>query len=80
MEPYTIAMMIRERLGRLQDWDIRILASDIDSDVLAIAPSRGIYDAACLDDASLAEMHRHFNAAAVCRRDKVRAFAPISGK
>jgi chemotaxis protein methyltransferase CheR len=59
MEPYTIAMMIRERFGRLPDWDIRILASDIDSDVLAIA-ERGIYDAACLEDVP-AEMHRHFD-------------------
>jgi chemotaxis protein methyltransferase CheR len=58
MEPYTIAMMIRERFGRLPDWDIRILASDIDSDVLAIA-ERGIYDPACLDDVPAA-MHRHF--------------------
>ena len=58
MEPYTIAMMIRERFGRLPDWDIRILASDIDSDVLAIA-ERGIYDAACLEDVP-AGMHRHF--------------------
>jgi chemotaxis protein methyltransferase CheR len=59
MEPYTIAMMIRERFGRLPDWDIRILASDIDSDVLAIA-ERGIYDAACLEDVPPG-MHRHFD-------------------
>ena len=70
MEPYTIAMMIRERFGRLADWDIRILASDIDSDVLAIA-ERGIYDAECLDDVP-AEMHRHFERGGGLPADKVR--------
>ncbi len=42
-EPYTIAMSVREFFGDDPRWDIRILASDIDTDVLAQA-SEGVYD------------------------------------
>lgn len=38
-EPYTIAMTLSETLGSLLSWDVRILASDIDTDVLKIAES-----------------------------------------
>jgi chemotaxis protein methyltransferase CheR len=43
-EPYTIAMCVREFFGENSSWDIRILASDIDTDVLTKA-SDGVYDA-----------------------------------
>jgi len=41
-EPYSIAMMISGRFP--PDWDIKILATDLDSDVLSKAQS-GVYDA-----------------------------------
>jgi chemotaxis protein methyltransferase CheR len=42
-EPYTIALVLREALGpELTNWDIRILASDIDTDALDRATS-GVY-------------------------------------
>jgi chemotaxis protein methyltransferase CheR len=42
-EPYTIAMVLREALGAAAPcWDIRILASDIDTDALARATA-GVY-------------------------------------
>ncbi|MCA9197344.1 MAG: hypothetical protein KDA87_07385 [Planctomycetales bacterium] len=41
-EPYTLAMTIREYFGSALGWDIRILASDIDTSVLRTA-STGIY-------------------------------------
>jgi len=42
-EPYSIAMMLRESIPRDKDWDIKILASDLDSNVLEHA-KRGVYD------------------------------------
>ncbi|MGE0679655.1 MAG: protein-glutamate O-methyltransferase CheR [Candidatus Binatia bacterium] len=42
-EPYTIAMTVREMFPASSGWDIRILASDIDTDILRRA-ERGIYD------------------------------------
>jgi len=41
-EPYTIAMTIRETLGDLSGWDVRILATDISTRVLATA-RQGVY-------------------------------------
>ncbi len=41
-EPYSIAMTLLETLGRMPDWDIRILATDLDSNVLATAQA-GVY-------------------------------------
>jgi len=42
-EPYTIALMLREGLGpALAGWDVRILASDIDTDALSRAAA-GVY-------------------------------------
>jgi chemotaxis protein methyltransferase CheR len=41
-EPYSIAIAVRQFFGLDTDWDIRILASDIDTDVLKYASS-GVY-------------------------------------
>jgi chemotaxis protein methyltransferase CheR len=41
-EPYTLAMTVREALGALPGLDLRILASDIDTDVLQRA-AEGVY-------------------------------------
>jgi chemotaxis protein methyltransferase CheR len=43
-EPYSIAMTVLETLGDLRTWDIKILATDLDSDVLAKG-QRGVYAA-----------------------------------
>ena len=43
-EPYSIAMVVAETIPDWQRWDIRILATDLDSDILARA-ERGSYNA-----------------------------------
>lgn len=42
-EPYSIAMVLRESFAGIDEWDARILATDIDGNVLDRA-RRGIYD------------------------------------
>ncbi|PDT88758.1 chemotaxis protein CheR [Bradyrhizobium sp. Y36] len=42
-EPYTIAMTLREHASALRDWDVKILATDLDTNVVSHA-AEGIYD------------------------------------
>jgi chemotaxis protein methyltransferase CheR len=57
-EPYSIAMVVRE-LCRGDGWDIKILATDIDSDVLERA-SKGIYEADKVARMGDARLHQFF--------------------
>src|ERR1700730_8190002 len=43
-EPYSVAVVLREGLARLPNWDIKLLATDIDSKVVATAAD-GLYAA-----------------------------------
>ncbi len=58
-EPYTLAITAREFFGTDTDWDIRILASDIDTDVLSKA-SEGVYEADRLVDVPLHVRQSYF--------------------
>lgn len=47
-EAYSIAMVVRNLLPSLENWNVRILASDIDLEILAKA-ARGVYPATALE-------------------------------
>ncbi len=56
-EPYSIAMVVKENMP--EDWDIKILATDLDSAVLERAKA-GIYPAERVVGMSKERMHRWF--------------------
>jgi len=58
-EPYSIAMTIREALPELHRWDVRILATDLDSDVLERG-RRGLYTEDRLKNLTLQRRARFF--------------------
>ena len=58
-EPYTLAMTFRDHCPASDGWDVRILASDIDTKVLATA-ERGVYDDARVRDVPPELLRRHF--------------------
>ncbi len=57
-EPYSIAMVVRETLPAA-GWDVKILATDLDSNVLATA-QRGVYDWERVKDLSETRRRRWF--------------------
>jgi chemotaxis protein methyltransferase CheR len=61
-EPYSLAMVMREALNHLPQWDIKLLATDIDSKVLATA-SAGVYAADRFKGVSAERLKRWFTAA-----------------
>ncbi len=84
-EPYSIAMSLLESLGANSGWDIKILATDIDSSVVATAAA-GIYPVARqqgLDEARLQRFFTHAGGGSGNLRvkDEVRGmvrFAPLN--
>jgi chemotaxis protein methyltransferase CheR len=48
-EPYTIAVVLKREIRDIENHDVRILATDIDTDVLAKA-ARGEYQMSAIDD------------------------------
>jgi chemotaxis protein methyltransferase CheR len=58
-EPYTISLTLCEALGRMLAWDVRILASDIDTEVLSQA-AEGIYAQERVSEIPSALLQRYF--------------------
>ena len=58
-EPYSIAMVLRECMTNISRWDAKILATDLDSNILEVAKN-GIYPAASLSTVSDRRKKRWF--------------------
>ena len=61
-EPYSIAMVLRETLGHLRNWDVRVLATDVDTNVLDYA-RRGQYSGDRMEKMDGARLQRWFTRA-----------------
>jgi chemotaxis protein methyltransferase CheR len=68
-EPYSIALTILSVLPNAADLDIRVLATDIDPKILAIARA-GAYDLTALETVSPAMRKQHFSQTSVNGREK----------
>ncbi|HET8939983.1 MAG TPA: protein-glutamate O-methyltransferase [Polyangiales bacterium] len=69
-EPYSIAIVLRECCPR-DNWDIKILATDIDSDVLSRAAA-GVYTLEKVEKLSRPRLHKHFLQGQGAQRGMVR--------
>jgi len=58
-EPYTLAIIVKEILDNYKIWDIEILATDIDENVLNKA-NRGIYDKRSIKDVPIPYLEKYF--------------------
>jgi len=70
-EPYSIAMAIREVIPESKNWDIRILATDLDTNVLAHAKA-GIYTLERLNNVSDNRMKKWFLRGKGANQDSVK--------
>jgi chemotaxis protein methyltransferase CheR len=62
-EPYSVAIVLQETIQELRNWDVRILATDLDSNVLAHG-QRGIYDADRFEKMDAERQRRWFSRSA----------------
>ncbi|MFQ5660846.1 MAG: CheR family methyltransferase [Gammaproteobacteria bacterium] len=58
-EPYSIAIVLLETIPHLSQWDVKVLATDIDSNVLAKG-ERGVYTEEQISDISASRLKRWF--------------------
>ncbi len=75
-EPYTIAITLKEAMPRIEDWDVRILATDLDSNVLAHAES-GIYSQERIEGLSRERITRWFKKGTGNNAGKVRVASEL---
>ena len=58
-EPYSIAMVLKECIPDIERWDVKILATDLDSNILEVARS-GVYPKEHLKEISMDRRKRWF--------------------
>jgi chemotaxis protein methyltransferase CheR len=70
-EPYSLAMVVRENIPLQAGWDVKILATDLDSNVVATG-KEGVYDAERIDDLPVERIKRYFLSGKDEQQGKVR--------
>ena len=75
-EPYSIAMVLRESASLLSGFDVKVLATDLDSAVLATA-ANGIYNAERLTSVSSTRASRFFRKGSGTQAGKFRVQAEL---
>ncbi len=70
-EPYSIAITVAENVAQRSQWDIKVLATDIDSQVLARA-EQGVYEEERVKDVAPQRLRRWFLRGRGARAGKVR--------
>lgn len=70
-EPYTIAITLHEALPLIRNWDVKILATDLDSNVVARAKA-GIYDQERVNGINTDRQNRWFRKGSGSNDGKVR--------
>lgn len=58
-EPYSLAMTVADTFTKVRGWDIKILATDLDTDVLGKA-SQGLYNSMAVSPVPSAYMSKYF--------------------
>lgn len=78
-EPYSIAMTIMEKMHtQLAQWDVKILATDIDSNVLA-AGKKGVYDERRIEDIPNKFKEKYFHKGTNNNEGKVKVDKTLQG-
>ena len=77
-EPYSIAMVLREAQRLLDGWDVKLLATDLDSAVLATGAA-GIYASARFEGMDRKRVSRFFDRGSDGDDDKLRARDELRG-
>lgn len=76
-EPYSMAMVLRDKLPDIENWDVKILASDLSQSVLAEA-RRGVYGLSWVDELPKDLVARHFMTGTGAAKGKVRVKPEVS--
>jgi chemotaxis protein methyltransferase CheR len=75
-EPYSIAMVLREKIADIDSWDAKILATDLDSDILSVA-KQGVYPVDQMDGISPERQKRWFKQGQGANANTVRVDAVV---
>lgn len=76
-EPYSIAMTVQEALPLIRAWDVKILATDLDSNVVNRAKA-GVYDQERVNGISKSRLNRWFRKGKGAQEGKVKVTTELT--